>query len=66
MKIAIYGLSGDNISKKIFLELLSIAKKHDIELVVEKEFSSIISDKNFSNKIFINHKCQKIQELKDV
>ena len=53
MKIAIYGLSGDNISKKIFLELLSIAKKHDIELVVEKEFSSIISDKNFSNKIFI-------------
>ena len=56
MKIAIYGLSGDNISKKIFLELLSIAKKHDIELVVEKEFSSIISDKNSSNKIFINHK----------
>ena len=53
MKIAIYGLSGDNISKKIFLELLSIAKKHDIELVVEKEFSSIISDKNYSNKIFI-------------
>ena len=56
MKIAIYGLSGDNISKKIFLELLSIAKKHDIELVIEKEFSSIISDKNSSNKIFINHK----------
>ena len=56
MKIAIYGLSGDNISKKIFLELLSIAKTHDIELVVEKEFSSIISDKNSSNKIFINHK----------
>ena len=56
MKIAIYGLSGDNISKKIFLELLSIAKKHDIELVVEKEFSSIISDKNSSNKIFISHK----------
>ena len=56
MKIAIYGLSGDNISKKIFLELLSIAKKHDIELVVEKEFSSIISNKNYSNKIFISHK----------
>jgi NAD+ kinase len=56
MKIAIYGLSGDNISKKIFLELLSIAKKHDIELVVEKEFSSIISNKNSSNKIFISHK----------
>lgn len=56
MKIAIYGLSGDNISKKIFLELLSIAKKYDIELVVEKEFSSIISNKNSSNKIFISHK----------
>lgn len=56
MKIAIYGLSGDNISKKIFLELLSIAKKHDIELVVEKKFSSIISNKNSSNKIFISHK----------
>jgi NAD+ kinase len=56
MKIAIYGLSGDNISKKIFLELLSIAKKHDIELVVEKEFSSIITNKNSSNKIFISHK----------
>ncbi len=56
MKIAIYGLSGDNISKKIFLELLSIAKKYDIELVVEKEFSSIISNKNYSNKIFISHK----------
>jgi NAD+ kinase len=56
MKIAIYGLSGDNISKKIFLELLSIAKIHDIELVVEKEFSSIISNKNYSNKIFISHK----------
>ena len=56
MKIAIYGLSGDNISKKIFLELLSIAKKHDVELVIEKEFNSIISDKNSSNKIFVNHK----------
>ena len=56
MKIAIYGLSNDNTSKKIFLELLSIAKKHDVELVLEKEFNSIISDKNSSNKIFINHK----------
>ena len=56
MKIAIYGLSNDNISKKIFLELLSIAKKHDVELVLEKEFNSIISDKNSSNKIFVNHK----------
>ena len=56
MKIAIYGLSDDNISKKIFLELLSIAKKHDVELVIEKEFNSIISDKNSSNKIFVNHK----------
>ena len=56
MKIAIYGLSNDNTSKKIFLELLSIAKKHDVELVLEKEFNSIISDKNSSNKIFVNHK----------
>jgi NAD+ kinase len=56
MKIAIYGLSNDNTSKKIFLELLSIAKKHDVELVLEKEFNSIISDKNSSNKIFISHK----------
>ena len=56
MKIAIYGLSNDNTSKKIFLELLSIAKKHDVELVLEKEFNSIISEKNSSNKIFINHK----------
>jgi NAD+ kinase len=56
MKIAIYGLSNDNTSKKIFLELLSIAKKHNVELVLEKEFNSIISDKNSSNKIFVNHK----------
>jgi NAD+ kinase len=56
MKIAIYGLSNDNTSKKIFLELLSIAKKHNVELVLEKEFNSIISDKNSSNKIFISHK----------
>ena len=56
MKIAIYGLSNDNTSKKIFLELLSIAKKQDVELVLEKEFNSIISDKNSSNKIFVNHK----------
>ena len=56
MKIAIYGLSNDNTSKKIFLELLSIANKHNVELVLEKEFNSIISDKNSSNKIFVNHK----------
>ena len=56
MKIAIYGLSNDNTSKKIFLELLSIAKNHNVELVLEKEFNSIISDKNSSNKIFISHK----------
>ena len=50
MKIAIYGQSKDEISVKIFSELLTIAKNKNHQIIVEENFNSIINQnhKNMS------------------
>ncbi|MBL6648855.1 MAG: NAD kinase [Flavobacteriaceae bacterium] len=53
MKIAIYGQSNDDISVKIFLELLKIAKHKNHQIIIEKNFNSIINQKH-KNSVFTN------------
>lgn len=56
MKIAIYGQSADEISKKVFLELLRIAKNRDVILIIEKKYNSIISKNHTHNfELFKSH-----------
>ena len=53
MKIAIYGQSKDEISLKIFSELLTIAKNNNHQIIVEENFNSIINQ-NHKNIVFNN------------
>ena len=53
MKIAIYGQSKDEISVKIFSELLTIAKNKNHQIIVEENFNSIINQ-NHKNIVFNN------------